>query len=305
MRTIQEVGSEILSGNPQQFYVFVGEEYGIKMRYIDILKSAYDSTFEYDSVNAVLAMMRKSSLIPTPPSLYIIRYDEEFLSSLDTSSESKIEKTDIRGTVVCIYESKKHTDKVSKYLPNYTVSIDSVSPQYVRKYLRSEFKSLPDNFVDLAIDMSKTYGQAKTVCYSMASIPVSELCKVSKDTLAKILGYEYTASDEQIRLGVAAKDFKFLMSMLDSYEGTADSILYDILATLLELEKLLSSPSSNSDLKEYAKYWTVENIYYMFENTYKELKRFRSLSYSDTFHGVVYLFGLLQFAKVPSPEAME
>ena len=41
MRNIQDVGTEILQNTPKKFYIFVGEEYGIKMKYIEILSKHF------------------------------------------------------------------------------------------------------------------------------------------------------------------------------------------------------------------------------------------------------------------------
>ena len=43
MRTIQEVGTEILTGTPAKMYVMIGQEYGIKMKYIKILANHYNT----------------------------------------------------------------------------------------------------------------------------------------------------------------------------------------------------------------------------------------------------------------------
>lgn len=304
MRTIQEVGSEILSRNPKSFYVFLGEEYGIKEKYIDVLKSVYSQSYEYDSVSQVLDIMSKNSLIPSPPALYIVRYDDTFVSKLDVHTSDKISKMNIRGTIICVYESKKQSEKISKYLSNYAVFITPVDKQHVKKYLREEYPSLPNNLIDLAADTASTYGQSKRICGSLNSVSIESLCKVDASTLAHIVGCREVSTDTQIRVGVAARDFQFLMHVLDTYEGTPDTVLYDILNTLLELEKLMSS-RSKSDLSQYMKCWSLPDIYNMFINTYEELRKLRSLSYDDAWNGVVYVLALLQFSYIPSLEDMK
>ena len=100
MRTINEVGMEILSGNPKGFYVFLGPEYGIKCKYIDSLKQHYGDLKEYPSVNSLLKMFNTRRLIPLSPCVYVVRYDEDFLSSLSEKTKSTIHKTNFIGTVV-------------------------------------------------------------------------------------------------------------------------------------------------------------------------------------------------------------
>ena len=111
MLTIQEVGTEILGNTPKKFYIFGGTEYGIKCKYIDIMKEHYGKFKECQSVNEIIKLMSTRHFIPLEPTLYIIRYDEEFLSSLSDDTEKQIDKLNIVGTVVCIYELDKHVVK--------------------------------------------------------------------------------------------------------------------------------------------------------------------------------------------------
>ena len=50
--TIQEAGTQILNDNPGKFYIFCGEEYGIKFRYIEKLKQHYKNYAEAETVEA-------------------------------------------------------------------------------------------------------------------------------------------------------------------------------------------------------------------------------------------------------------
>ena len=109
MRSIQEVGKEVLEGNPKSFYIFAGPEYGIKVRYIQLLCKHYNSNYEcYDKVSDVLDMMSVKHLVPLQPKVYVVRYDESFLSTLSPNTEHKIKSYNIIGTLICIYEQQKH-----------------------------------------------------------------------------------------------------------------------------------------------------------------------------------------------------
>ena len=108
MATIQEVGLQILQGTPGQFYVFCGTEYGVKLRYIDILTKHYNGNcVNASSVNEVLNLMRKKRLIPLDPTVYVVRYDDEFLSSLSDKTGDEIAHTNIAGTLVCIRSTRR------------------------------------------------------------------------------------------------------------------------------------------------------------------------------------------------------
>lgn len=304
MRSIQEVGTEILSNQPKNFYIFVGQEYGIKMKYVEILKNHFGSIIESDSVSSVLNMMKTKHIIPLDPAVYVVRYDDEFVSNLNEKTKNSISNTKICGTIVCIYEQTKHATKLDKYLSDYVVSIDAVSFQYLSKYLHSDFPGLNDRFIDIAIKSSSDYNQARNICRCMKNAPVEELYSLDDSEISKVFGHVNLYSESFIKKGVASRNFNYIMAVLDNYEGEFDSILYCILSTMIELDKCMDNSHIQSDVREYVRLWTREDIYHMFTNTYDALVKTRSLSVSSVKDIVIYLVGLLQFTRIPSKEVM-
>lgn len=304
MISIQDVGKQVLSGNPLKFYAMVGTEYGIKDKYIQVMRDHYGECIEATSVSAILNMMKTRHIIPLKPTLYVVRYDEEFISSLNESTQPLIKSTNIVGTIVCIYEQTKHSKKLSKYLSEYTVSVDAVSPQFVQKYLHSDFPNLPDRFISLAVKISDNYGHAKQICRGMSAVSVNSLYQLTDINISKIFGYKDTSTENQIRKGVASRNFNYLISVVNTYPDDADRILYSILSTMIELDKILDNSHVNSDIKQYANRWTRPDVYYMFMNTYLELQRLRSASITDSMNSVIYLIALLTFKNIPAPEVM-
>lgn len=303
MRSIQEVGMEILGGSPSKFYIFCGSEYGIKCKYIQLLKEHYHGNYEcYDHVQDVLNMMKVRRIIPLVPSLYVVRYDDQFISALSQSVSDSIKHSKIVGTLVCIYESEKQLPKIDKYLGDYAVVIDSVSPQYVRKYLHQEFSGIPDTYVDIAIQCSSDYNQARGRCAAMKSLKSRELIQLSNEDLMKVFGYQEQSSESMLKMGIAARNFNYCMSVLDSF-SEYDSIYYIILQTLLELDKIKSTKYAQSDLHKYSKLWTPNDIYHMFDHTYNELKQSRSMS-TNIESSVIYLLSLINLSPIPSREVL-
>lgn len=304
MRNIQEVGLEILGNNPAKIYVFVGPEYGIKSKYIECLSKYYGSKVEADSLAAVIKTMKTKRILPLSPAVYVVRYDEDFISTLNDKTQEELLTCKVIGTIVCIYDQPKHASKLSKYLPDLTVSIDSVNSHYVEKYLHSDFPDLNDRFIKLSVNSSSDYNQAKNICRCMINGPIDEMYKLSDDELVKIFGYEDKSSENILKLGIASKDFNFLCNQLDEFDGEVQSIFYTILSTMIEIDKCMDSRNIQSDIKKYINIWTREDIYFMFMNTYDMLIKCRSWSISNTKDCILYLFGLLKFNRIPSPEAM-
>ena len=303
MLSIQDVGTQILTGNPKSFYVFTGEEYGIKKQYIEKLKEHYNGNYvESPNVNSILSMMNRKQIVPLIPKLYVVRYDDEFISSLSDNLEKTIQSLNIVGTIVCIYENDKQAAKIDKYIPNYSVRLDKVSPQFVFKYLKSDFPNVPDNLIEICVKSTNNYSQAQNMCRSISK-DVEDISKLDDTTILNIFGTTNLSTTSQIRIGVAARNFKYLMSILNSYSGSYDEIFYTMLSTMLELEKLYCNKHAQSDIKPYIDRWTLPDIYYFFNHVYSELKKSRSYTYDGKL-GLIYLSSLLAFNSIPSKEAL-
>lgn len=305
MLSIQELGTQILGGAPGKFYILGGTEYGIKKKYIDILTQHYSGNYNFaDTVDEVLGLMGKKHLIPLKPAVYVVRYDESFVASVNENTSKRIQNLNIIGTIVCLYENSKHLTKLEKYLPDYTSIIDAVSPQFILKYLKADFPNLPDKYLKIAVDATNDYNRSRNMCRCMAFASPQVLGSLPDSEIVKMFGCYDNSTEVQIRKGVAAKQFKYLIDLSEKYPDDADRILYTILQTMIELDKALDNKHAQSDVREYVKNWTREDIYYMFMNTYNELSKLRSLSSYDVQNSLVYLFGLLKFQRIPSPEVM-
>ena len=300
MKSIQDAGREILTNNPCKLYVFTGKEYGVKKRYLSILNSYYGQSKEYEKVDDVFSIFRSKRLIKLQPCLYIVRYDEDFIKSLNDRSENDIRKLNICGTVVLIYENSKHAAKLDKYLPSYTTSVDSVNINFMVKYILSEFKNMSEKTAKDVCEISSNYGQAQNISSCLSLLSSQEVGNISKLSMMALFGKESTSNDSMIKTGVASKNFKYLISVLERYNDDKDKIFYSILSTMLDLDKLKSNPYFDCEAKAYAKYWSGPDIYYMFVNTYSMLKLSRSYSSFDFDNALIYLFSLLQFDHVPS-----
>ena len=305
MLSIQEVGTQIFEKKPQSFYVMNGVEYGIKLKYIDMIAELYGGRKEeIPKVADILSIMSKKRIIPLQPTVYIVRYDDEFMSSLNETTAKKIASCKIVGTIVAIYSNPKYTSKLDKYLPQYSVSIDAVNKNFILKYLKTDFPDLPDRFVTLACNMCTDYYHGKIICNAMQTVKSNALYELSDIELKSFFGVDNVKSDAEVRVGVASRNFAYLLSVLEDYEGQLDRFVYAILSTVIDIEKLLRDKRVQSDIREYVSGWTLEDVYNMFMNAYGELMKLRSISQNPE-NSIIYLISLLQFSRIPSIEAMQ
>ena len=303
MLTIQQVGTEIMGGNPKHFYVMTGSEYGIKQMYIQYLKDHYNEYKESDTVESILSTMTTKHFVPLQPAVYVVRYDEEFLSTLNDKSASRIKNINIIGTIVCLYESPKHCTKVEKYLDDFTVHIDKISSVFIRKYLQRDFPNLPDHCIDAAVESCVDWYEAESMCRCMMLDDMNHLRQTDKKTLKYSFGKVTELDEKFVKPIIASRDFSRLLYLVDKKEGDEDSLIYSMLSTMLDLEKLSSNSNIESELRQYVDRWNLKDIYNMFMQVYNQLKLLRSIS-ADAKNSLLYLITLMQFSEIPSVEEM-
>lgn len=294
MRSIQEVGKEILLNNPAKLYIMVGSEYGIKCQYIDHLKKYYVGNYvEATSVIGVLESMRKKHLVPLKPTLYIVRYDESFISSLSDKISKQIDSTNIVGTIVCLYEGAKYSTKLDKYVGNYTVSVDTVGDKFIQKYLHTDFPGIADRLVKIAMQCSSNYGQARTICRAMQAADERVLMSMSDADLYKLFNFQSLGTESQIRLGVAARNFAYLIEVLDGITDY-DGVIYMVIQTMIDMDKALDSGYPPAEFKDYMKGWSRSDVYTTMLNAYNTLKVGRSISSKLKENTISLFFSLCQ-----------
>lgn len=302
MRTIQEVGLEIFNNNPAPLYFFVGSEIGIKEKYIEIIRDYYGDSVSANSLTDLFKMMKTRHLVPLKPKLYVVRYDDEFISTLNDKTAKDISNINIVGTIVAIYENSKISTKLDKYLSNYTVPVERVADNFVESYLQQDFPELNKRYIEIAVKHSTNYGQAKNICKSLSSCDRKHLSKMTDEQIADLVGYTRLSTETQIKYGLASRNIPYLMNVIDEFDGEVDSIIYTMLSTLIELEKINGRKYTDSDLKEYSKCWDLEDIYNMFMQCYTCLKTLRSASVSEPKNILYYIASLLAYRPIPGVE---
>ena len=238
--------------------------------------------------------MHIKRLVLESPSLYVVRYDEDFVSKLDEKTSSYVKSAKIPGTIVCLYENNKHCKKVEKFLSDYTVCIDKVDKRFILKYLHSEFKRLPDDVLEFVSGHSRNYGHARNVATCISYLDRDSISSLSKLELSKMCSF--SEESDSIVNEIIRKDINYLLCNVCNGD-VEDSYIYAFLSASLELEKVLSTPSS-LNYKNYSRFWTIEDSYNLFVHSYDMIKKIRSLSCSPT-NCLIYLISLLSFRRIP------
>lgn len=297
MLSIQQVGKEILGDNPSNFYVFLGSEYGIKKKYVDHLSLYYDEVIELEYVDDVFNLFKQKHLFAPKPTLYIVRYDNNFIKSINNKTEEYIKSLKIAGTIVCIYEGDSVASKCNKYIPDMSVSFDNISDELCFKYLKNDFKALNETVLKYIAKNSHGYYQANIMCNSIANI--------SKETTLQDIKYTFDinneTTDEEFRHSFMKKDYVKLIDMLERYEDLTN-IYYLMLNSLLDIEKQLTSRYKKANDSNI---WNLQDVYNMFMNVYHEIKKTRKISSYSIKYSLEYLFSLLNYQQIPSVGDLE
>lgn len=294
MIDIRTAGSEILSNRkPRKFYAFCGVEYGVKLKYIRALSDIFGNCTTFGSVKSVISMLETIHIIPLERTLYVVRYDADFIKNLSGDSEMEIDALDIDGAIVVIYESESDFKKCDKYLPNYTVRFDPVNPQFLKQYLQTDYPDLSPHQIESAVRIGNSYIGASLACESLMKLSND---KFSAQSIEFALSQMQKSGIESFKAGVAARDFRYSVSAMERSECDRYQLLYAILNTMLEIEKCLDNPKAKSWCSKYASGWTKYDAVTVFKNTYSALKESRSLLSFDIDAALVRILTSLRFS---------
>ena len=298
MITIQEFGTEIMQQKPRKFYAFCGTEYGVKKKYLDIISKIYSGRkVEMESVDKALKMMSVKKMIPLQPTLYVIRYDNAFLKDLDKYVKV-IQKANIIGTIVVIYDTDTAEYRCDKLIPNNLVIFEPVDIKFIFKYLKNDFPELEDNVINTVLTIVHDYISAYNICYSLNSVDRNIRVCLDQDSIRRTFCSDQSVDISMIKYGIAARDARYCFNLLYQYDGAADTIVYQILSALLEIEKCLVYKKGGSYAMKHINAWSIYDVQGMFQNLYDLLVKSRSSESVDLRHGIECVIASMSYSPI-------
>lgn len=303
MISIQQAGIEILGNNPGHLYYFCGEEYGVKQKYIEHLTTIYDEVVDVDSLGDLFRSFKRKSLVSSKNSLYVCRYDSDFVRNLSSSTVEDINVGSINGCVVAVYDDEKSFKKLDKFFSSYVVRFDSVSKQFVFKYVKSDFPELDDRYVSLVVNNCEGgYGQAKIVCSQLNAVR-HKLHSLEDTEILSTFGIHNSLTEDQMMRYAACRNVSGVVKVVDSYEGDMNHLINGMCHVAIELDKAMDS-RKETPYSKYVKHWTREDVYNFFEQAYTLTLQLRSEVGGNPYEALIYLTSLLKFKHIPSVENM-
>lgn len=298
MITIQQFGTEVMQGNPRNFYAFCGTEYGVKMKYIKILTKHYSGRkVESDSIESILKMMSVKRILPLQPTLYVVRYDDDFLKVLDKQA-SKLKKVNIVGTIVVLYDTETALYRCDKFIPDNLVEFEPVDKRFVFKYLKSDFPELEDVVIGNVLDVVKDYISAYNICFSLDNVDRNVRVCLDKEEIRRTFCSDQSINIDLIKYGIAARDARYCFNIIAQYDGTADSIIYPMLSALLDIEKGLTYKKGNSYVTKHLQAWNIFDVQQMFQNLYDLLIKSRESGSIDLLRGIECVITSMSYSPI-------
>lgn len=227
MKKIEDLKKELLSGNVSNFYVFYGEDYGIRKHYIDYIKKFYGKVIQLNSGDVINErLLVKTSIFDKSTKLYICYGDIEFAQHTPEYFGVFIKNLKTNGCIL-IYENGlessnlfKHYDKHITYFP---IVEDNVAVEFVDSELDIGDSAKRDlaincdnnyNNILLESDKIKNYAQAKGVSEqnsyeslkSKNQLLVQQPIFESSDFMNCLLTHNYIAMETHIKTAMVDID---------------------------------------------------------------------------------------------------
>jgi hypothetical protein len=302
MLSIQDVGLSIMSDEPKNLYILGGSEYGIKEKYIEILESKIGPRMDYSEVLEFISFMTKKHIIPLKPQVYVVRYDKVFVSKLSKDISDKLSKLPIIGTLVVIYDDDASINKIDKFFPDNTAVINGVGPKHIAKYIKADYSNLDDDTIYTIATNTSDYYQAKNIARCLNC--VQGTVNLTNQEICSLFGLTNASTMDAIQIAIASRNYVEFVKLVDSFDGDFTQIIYLIMNTMTEFDKLLDNKYASSPVKKYADKWTRPDIYYMFNHAYRALDNIRSGSTANIQDVLLYLGALMKFEHIPDLEVL-
>lgn len=298
MRTIQDVGKEILSDNPKKLYIFLGKEYILKEKYIEFVTQHYSGNVrEVNSYDDFTQIMRSTSFILPLPTNYIIRYDSVFIKQLSKVIVSELLNAvnNLNGTLIFVYEQDSDAKKLDKFFADYTVTFFPISTQLQLRYLSQDYNGLNEIVLNNIIQLNCGYSISDKICNALSYCTDSTL--ITNQSIKSTFLSQYNNIISSLQLYFADKNYAGICRILDSILDLYN-IHYKLLSVIIELMKVRKSSYMNSAYKQYAPKWTNSDLYNMFNIIYNEIINLRTKT-SDAYNSILYIATFLCYDKIP------
>ena len=156
MKKLEELKKEILDGKLNKFYVFYGEDYGIRKHYIDKISTYFPNKIKrYDTCDALSNNTIVANLFSTNE-LALVYNDMDFAKKNKQYITTFIQR--LRDyTLILVYEEALPTSTLFKEFSEYITYFPTVQTNIAKEFVDSEISLLNEEKEDLVYDCKNNY----------------------------------------------------------------------------------------------------------------------------------------------------
>lgn len=215
MKKLQDLKQEILDGQINNFYVFYGEDYGIRKHYINKLSTFFKQTIVVDSCEDVVNMTVSKNLFHIKK-LVIIYGDMTFPKNSHRAIETFIKRL-VDYCVILVYETALPNTTLFKDFSDYITYFPVVENNIAVEFVDGELNLLQSNKEQLAKNCSNNYNNI-----------LLESDKIKNYAQVKEMTEENAYEELEIKNQLLEEydDFNVSLFMCDILTGVTENIPY-------------------------------------------------------------------------------
>lgn len=157
MKKIEELKAELLDNKISNFYVFYGEDYGIRKHYIEYIKKFYGKVIQLNSGDVINErLMVKASIFDKSTKLYICYGDIEFAQHTPEYFSVFIKNLKSNGCIL-VYENALESSNLFKHFDKYITYFPVVEDNIAFEFVASELSIGDSDKRYLALNCDNNY----------------------------------------------------------------------------------------------------------------------------------------------------
>ena len=157
MKKLEDLKKELLDNKVNKFYVFYGEDFGIRKHYINKISTYFTSKPKYiNDFNSIKISGKTKSLFGDTKSLVVVYNDENFAKQPSKEIQKFIDNS---RDYTCIFEYEEPIENSAlfKEFDSYITYFPVVQDNIAQEFVKSELKLLEDDTKSLAYNCENNY----------------------------------------------------------------------------------------------------------------------------------------------------
>lgn len=157
MKRLEDLKKDLLDGKVENFYVFYGEDYGIRHHYVEKINSFYPGPITCLDTYESVKNTNRSMLLFGPTKRIVLIYNDIDFLKLNEYDISKFIQGLVNTICIFIYEKIDENSDLFTKFDNYITYFPVVQPSIATEFVNSEIKLIKDDASILAYRCDDNY----------------------------------------------------------------------------------------------------------------------------------------------------